>query len=364
MSAALPLGPPATLRFKTLAPRVAGVLLASLLLHGAVLLWAQRELDDAWSSLPPAATTINAQLFVPPAPIAIGDKPQPARRASPRAISQPAPAPPVAAPAESPAPPAEPPAVAAEPVGEAPPIARSEPVAVEPQATREGAAVDQAVVAFPKFGRMTYAMFGGRGLLRIEARTVTEWRVSADRYEASTETHLLTGEPLLAATSSGEVRAASGIAPLRYTEKNRRRAELAANFIWDKREVTFSSTSAAVALADGTQDRLSFQAQLALLAQAFPDRFQPGATVAMNVVGTRDVRLYDFAVVGWEAVRGDDAVIYDTLKLDRPMNPERPDVRIEVWLAPKFKWLPVRVRMNFANGDFGDMLIQEIKFDE
>lgn len=355
MFTTLPLTAAALPRFRTLLPRVAGVLLVSLLLHGTVLLWAQRQLENGWGALPPATTTINAQLFVPPAPITFSDKAQPARRPAQRAITPP---PPVPTRVEAAAPP-EAPLAEALAISEPPATAVSEPIANEP-----ATAVDQAVIAFPRVGRMTYAMFGGRGLLRVEARTVTEWRVTADSYEARTDTVLLTGEPLLAATSSGEVRAASGIAPVRYTEKNRRRAEQAANFQWDKREVTFSSTSVAAGLVDGTQDRLSFQAQLALLAQAFPDRFQPGATIAMNVVGTRDVRLYDFVVVGWEAVRGDDAVIYDTLKLDRPMNPERPDVRIEVWLAPKLKWLPVRLRMNFVNGDFGDMLIQEIKFEE
>ena len=337
-----------------LATRVVAVLLASVLAHALVLLWAQRELDDAWNSLPPAAPIANVQLFVPTAPIAIGERAKPVRRAPERAITAPPASPPEAnAPVEAAPEPPMPEAVAArtEPIADLPPVPPPSPV-------------DKAVVAFPKFGRMTYAMFGGTGILRAEGKTVMEWRVSADRYEATIDTRLPDGDLLISATSSGEVRAASGIAPIRYTEKSRRRAAQAANFIWERREVTFSSTNVPAPLVDGTQDRLSFHAQLALFAQAFPDRFQSGAVIAMNVAGPRDVRLYDFRVTGWEAVRGDDGVIYDTLKLDRPMNPERPDFRIEVWLAPTLRWLPTRIRMTFANGNFGDMLIQEAKFDE
>lgn len=211
---------------------------------------------------------------------------------------------------------------------------------------------------------MIYTTFGGSGILRIQTETVTEWRVTPDHYESRSETRTSDGEVMLLLTSTGKVRADSGIAPVRYTEKSRRRAELAANFVDEEKQITFSSTSTPAPLVDGTQDRLSFQAQLALLAQAFPDRFQPGEVIAMNVAGTRDVRVYDFRVSGWEAVRGEDGKIYDTLKLDRPMNPDRPDVRVEIWLAPKLKWLPARVRLTFANGSFGDSVLREVKFDE
>lgn len=344
------------------AARVIGVLLASLLAHALVLLWAQRELDDGWSTLPPAAPTVTVQLFVPTAPIAIGERARPVRRAPARAITPP----PASASQEQVAdtdPLPEPGRDPAESTPAPPASARTEPIAGVPPSPPPSP-VDSAVVAFPKVGRMTYTTFGGAGIVRLEAKTVTEWRVSPDRYHATSETRGPDGEVLLAATSSGEVRPASGVAPIRYTEKTRRRAEQAANFIWDRHEVTFSSTNMPAPLVEGTQDRLSFQAQLALLAQAFPDRFQPGAVIAMNVVGPRDMRIYDFRVTGWEAVRGDDGTIFDTLKLDRPMNADRPDVRVEMWLAPTLKWLPVRVRFTFANGSFGDSVLLEAKFDE
>lgn len=368
MSASIPL-PPANAAFRVprrawrrLAPRVFGVLLASVSAHALVLLWAQRELDDAWNTLPPSAPAVSVQLFVPPAPIAVGERAQPVRRASPRAITPP---PNLSEAAETSAASA---AVESTRNPSAPSVApptteRTEPMADAPPSPPP-TPVDHAIVAFPKLGRMTYTTFGGIGIARLETTTVTEWRVSTDRYEATSETRGPDGEMLLALTSSGEVRPASGVAPIRYTERTRRRAEQAANFIWDKREVTFSSTSVPVPLVDGTQDRLSFQAQLALLAQAFPDRFLPGAVIAMNVVGPRDVRVYDFHVTGWEAVRGDDGTIFDTLKLDRPMNAERPDMRVEVWLAPSLKWLPVRVRFTFANGYFGDSVLLEAKIDD
>ncbi len=348
--------------------RILGVWVLSALVHLLVLLWAQREMDDAWSTLPAATPTFDVQLFVPSAPIAVGTRAQPARRAPPAQAVAPA------AVSES----TSDPHALTVPVHDEPaaPMPEQAPADTQvdadaapaptptPTPTPTPAPVDSAVVAFPKFGRLVYATFGGTGILRLQTQTVTEWRVSSDRYEASSETRLPDGEVLLALTSAGEVRSEAGIAPVRYTEKSRRRAEQAANFVWAQRQITFSSTQVAAPLVDGTQDRLSFQAQLALLAQAFPDRFQPGAVVAMNVAGPRDVRVYDFRVSGWESVRGDDGVIYDTLKMDRPMSPDKPDVRVEVWLAPKLKWLPARVRLTFANGSFGDSVLREVKFDE
>lgn len=345
-------------RWARYAVRVLGVLLLSALVHLLAMLWAQREMDDAWNTLPPAAPTFDMQLFVPPAPVVLGARAQPARRAATQPPIATPPPPPAAAEAAALTVPEPTPEPTPEPAAQLP-----EPVP-EPTPAAEPPAVSQAVVAFPKLGRMTYSTFGGTGIVRLETLTVTEWHIEAERYTARSQTHTHDGELLLDLTSEGEVRPAMGIAPLRYTEKSRRRAQQAANFIWDKGEVTFSSTSAPAPLLDGTQDRLSFQAQLALLAQAFPDRFQPGEVIAMNVAGPRDVRLYDFRITGWESVRAEDGLIYDTLKLDRPMTAGKPDVRVEVWLAPKLKWLPARMRLTFANGSFGDSVLREVKFDE
>lgn len=344
--------------------RVLAVLAASVALHVWVLDRARTELDF---ELPPPKASVQAELFRLPAPIAVGTPSAAAAappRRPPRAIT--------------------PPAVAAAPVSAPEPITVEQPALPEAPATDEPAMpddvllpsstanalpqevpptpIESVIVSFPKIGRFISDATYVKGLLRVFGTATVEWKIGSDAYEATSVTTDDSGRTLLSLTSSGAVRPDVGVAPLRYTEQRLSRAPVAVNFQYDARKVTFSASSGEFPLNDGVQDQLSFIAQLALLAQAFPERFQPGAPVALEVAGTRNLRIYDFRVTGWEAIRTGAGVI-DALKLDRVVAPDARDARIEVWLAPGFRWLAARMRVTNANGEVIETVLREVQFE-
>lgn len=336
--------------------RVAAILALSIALHLLVLGRARDELDF---ELPPPAQTVQAELFRMPAPIAVKEKaPAPPKRA-PRAITPPTPA----------APPA--------PAEAAPPVAPDAARPPEPQPTEEllpgapanslpqeqpvVAPIDAVVVSFPKVGRFTSDTIYRKGLLQVSGSTQIEWRIGAETYEAKSVTLDDNGRTVLALESQGKVMPAVGVAPVRYTEQRMERAPQAVNFQWDSRKVTFSASTAEFPLNDGVQDQLSFMAQLALLAQAFPDRFQPGMAVAMEVASTRSVRIYDFRVVGWESI-GTPTGTMEALKIERVLPSGVRDARIALWLAPALRWLPARTRTVLPNEDTVETVLKDVWF--
>lgn len=383
--------------------RVAAVLALTLALH----LWAfDRARRELAFELPPLEETVlQAQLFKMPAPVAVAREASPPPRPRPaRAITPPpaAPAPGAAAGIEkSPEPEAPTEPGAAEPEVPTEDAEKPEPEAPSTEATLpeeeeadapDGAAeapagpigptadtllqsapanamgqtlyspLDAVMVSFPRLGRFVSDTRYAKGLLRVLGQTTIEWRIGADRYEATSVTADDSGRTLLTLSSQGGVQPAVGVAPLRYVERRASRAPVAVDFLWDARKVAFSASNAQFPLHDGVQDQLSFMAQLALLAQAFPHRFQPGMPVALEVAGTRNLRVYDLRVVGWEAIRTGTGVI-DVLKLERVIAPGARDARIELWLAPDLHWLPARTRTTLANGEEIETVLREVRFE-
>jgi hypothetical protein len=333
--------------------RVLGLLAASVLLHLLVLGRAREELDF---ELPPPVQTVQAELFRMPAPVAVHEKaPAPPKRA-PRAITPPAA---TAPPPVEPAPDAEPVRPPATPPAE--PVPPTAPESPRPQEPSAATPIDAVVVSFPKVGRFTSDTIYRKGLLQVTGSTQIEWRIGAETYEAKSTTVDDNGRTLLTLESQGNVMPAVGVAPVRYTERRLERAPQAVNFQWDGRRVTFSATSAEFPLNDGVQDQLSFMAQLALLAQAFPDRFQPGMPVAMEVASTRSVRVYDFRVLGWESI-GTPAGTMETLKIERVLPAGARDARIALWLAPSLRWLPARTRTVLPNEDTVETVLKDVWF--
>jgi hypothetical protein len=342
------------------AGRVAAVLLASVALHALVL---QRARDELEFDLPPPSTqTVQVELFRLPAQVAVAQQPAAAPKRAPRAITPPAPA----------AEPAEPaPVASVAPAPEAPPplpsppgdeVLPSGPANALPQEVPV-APIDAVVVSFPKVGRFVSDTIYRKGILEVRGNTTIEWRIGNDAYEASSVTLDADGRRLLTLESRGAVRPAIGIAPERYVEQRLDRARQAVNFQWDARKVTFSAASGEYPLNDGVQDQLSFMAQLALLAQAFPERFQPGMPVALELAGTRNVRVYEFRVIGRETLNLATGAV-ETLKIERVIAPGARDARIALWLAPSLRWLPARTRTVLPNEDIIETVLKDVWFIE
>ena len=337
--------------------RAAWVFALVLLLH----VWALYVFSRGLSAAVPAdatQTTLSVSLLAPPpAPTPKAEPPKPAPRPRSRNAPTitptvvPAPAPePLVEPLPEPPPesPPVPPTVAAEP----PPS----PIAQAPQAP-----LPLGAQALPTKGRIVYRTSYTR-LIGITALTYVDWSIDPDK--ATYELWLRTVDPtgLLDLRSTGTLKS-FGIAPDNYIEKievaNR---ELRANFDWKMSAVSFVGRGASqpMTFAEGTQDPLSLQFHLPLLAQAYPWRFSPGAEVTF-AVARRNVENYSFVVEGFETTRIDGTDVM-TLKIDRKRGPDA-NRRVEIWMAPEFQWLPVRLRFTDTNEEVWDSVLAQLPSD-
>ncbi len=150
-------------------------------------------------------------------------------------------------------------------------------------------------------------------------------------------------------TSRGQL-TSDGLAPLRFSDKYR--SEVAAHFVREKGQITFSANTPDAPLLAGAQDRLSVVLQLAAMIAGDPERFPKASTITLQIIGPRDADIWLFTVEEDEMLNlpgGPQA----TRKLVR--NPRREfDQRVELWLAPALGYLPARIRITEANGDYYD----------
>jgi hypothetical protein len=210
----------------------------------------------------------------------------------------------------------------------------------------------------PTKGRIAYKTTYTR-MRGITALTFVDWTV--DPQNARYELWLRTVDPagLLDLKSAGAIRP-FGIAPEKYIERvdiaNR---ELRAEFDWPANTVSFTGRGAVepTQFGEGVQDPLSLQFHLPLLAQAYPWRFKPGSEVVF-AVARRGVERYAFAVEGYEAVRIDGKDV-SALKIERKRGPDAKR-GVEIWMAPEYQWLPVRLRFIDTNDEVWDSVLAQL----
>ena len=151
---------------------------------------------------------------------------------------------------------------------------------------------------------------------------------------------------------------AAGVAPLRLVERERGRDRRSLGFDRDAGRVRFSGAPGTPAVARGAQDRWSWIAQLAAIAEAQAPRGPPPDHWDLQVAGLRgDVERWTFRVLP----PGDPP---PELADDPPMPGQRApvllhvlrateqpyDLRIEAWLSPALHHLPAGLRMSTPPG--------------
>jgi hypothetical protein len=162
---------------------------------------------------------------------------------------------------------------------------------------------------------------------------------------------------------------AAGLAPLRLVERERGRDKRALDFDREGHSVRFSGASGTLPVAPGAQDRWSWVAQLAAIAEAAALRGRAVGPWHLQVAGLRgEVERWTFRVLP----AGDPPA-----ELRRPGNqpsdsedrapallhvlraPERPyDLRIEAWLSPSLHHFPAGLRMSTPPGPWSLALWQ------
>ncbi|HVE54516.1 MAG TPA: DUF3108 domain-containing protein [Ramlibacter sp.] len=260
---------------------------------------------------------------------------------------------PAVAPAAAPAPVAVAPAVAPQP---RPPQAPARRPAPRPgqaaQAQAQGteplpaAAPSQPVVAVAILppARLHYQLEVQSRGTTLTGQALLEWRHDGQDYEARLE---LTAPGFRGRSqrSTGRI-TAQGLAPAYFAD--RYRGEQATHFDRAQDRVVFSSNRPEAALVEGMQDRLSVVLQLAALVAGDPGRFAPGTQVAVPTAGTREAEPWIFTVHAEEDLALPGGTVR-ALKLQKDRRREY-DQRIELWLAPRMAYAPVRLRLTNPDG--------------
>ena len=139
---------------------------------------------------------------------------------------------------------------------------------------------------------------------------------------------------------------ASGLAPLRHTERRLKRSERAVSFVRDQGapRILFSAREGDEPLRPGAQDRLSWIAQLATRMASPPGGdWRPGSSLAMDVASTGgDVQRWVFTIEGREAS--------GLWHLRREPDSLR-DTRAEVWIDARQQHWPVRIQLTEPSGE-------------
>lgn len=228
-------------------------------------------------------------------------------------------------------------------VASAPLPPEPEPV-IAPRPPREKP-VKFSADGLPGSTRLIYKVLANKFPYSLSGELV--WRQEEQQYQASLSFGAF-GQTRTQ-TSRGRI-GASGLEPERFSDKFR--SEVAAHFNWSQGKVTFSANTPDAPLLSGAQDRLSVLVQLAALVAGAPQAFPPATTLTLQTVGPRDADLWLFTVGGMEALVLPGGTVQG-LKLTR--NPRQPyDQQVDIWLAPELGYLPARIRILEANGDFID----------
>lgn len=178
-------------------------------------------------------------------------------------------------------------------------------------------------------------------------------------YSIVTETRVMLFGKILDASSYGNIDE-YGLAPDKFVEKRFGKTESISRFDRVKKTLQFTESAETYPIKGGEQDRTSATWQLVTLARAGADKFIAGSEWKMFVAGRRDAETWSFKVAGTEDLAtplGELATVH----IIKAPPPDSKGQQLEIWLAPKLDWYPVRLKFSDADGDQVDQLISSIR---
>jgi len=218
----------------------------------------------------------------------------------------------------------------------------------------------------PPSTTLRYALAQSAAAASAAGAAEIEWRRDAGAFSLRVATRV-DGRPPREWQSVGGFDAA-GLAPVRLVERDDGRDKRAVNFDRDGARVRFSGASGALAIAPGAQDRWSWVAQLAAIAEADARRAPrrggadaPARQWDLQVASLRgELERWTFRELPTGELPAElrapgkerpsaDGRAPDLLHVLRA--PVRPyDLRIEAWLSPSLHHLPAGLRMSTPPG--------------
>ncbi|MGZ3238222.1 MAG: DUF3108 domain-containing protein, partial [Burkholderiaceae bacterium] len=151
----------------------------------------------------------------------------------------------------------------------------------------------------------------------------------------------------------------SGIAPLLYTEKSSNKSATNTHFQRERNIISFSSSTVSYPRQGGEQDRASIIWQLAGIGRGMPEKFLTGADFEIFVAGVRDGETWRIHVIAEEEIDIPTGKI-STWHLVRTPRPGTYEQQLDIWLAPRQAWYPVKLRYTQTNGDALDMSLIKV----
>ena len=233
--------------------------------------------------------------------------------------------------------------------------------AEEPAPAPEPAPGIPAARRLPHKGQISYELFLGNDKFNV-GRTLQTWTLDDDRYRL-TSVSQTTGLASLFARQSLEYVSvgkltAAGLQPEYFgTERLRsgRTEAVSARFDWKDRTVTFGEPQRNANLAANAQDVISFMYQLGLLPM------KPGP-IEIPVTNGWKYERYEL-VVGNEQTLTTPFGDVQAVPVKQVRRPG--EESIELWLAPQYRWLPVRIRFFNRDGEpAGEQLVNNIRVSD
>lgn len=213
-------------------------------------------------------------------------------------------------------------------------------------------------VNVPPSAELSYSIKARESGIQLEGNAQVRWTASAKQFAVTSEARAMLLGKILDSKSEGAIDA-HGLAPASFTEKRFRKEATTTTFDRGTHTIRFSSSGQTYPIKGGEQDRNSAIWQLIAVARAAGAKFKPGSEWTFFVAGQRDADPWTFKVLGQEKIRTPLGEL-DTLHVEKAPPPDSKEQRVDIWLAPKQEWYPVRLRYSEPDGDFIEQTLEQI----
>ena len=226
-----------------------------------------------------------------------------------------------------------------------------------------GLAIAATEINPPPSAELSYIIKAKQKGIPVSGEANVKWQLGssngAQSYSVITETRVILFGKILDASSFGHIDT-HGLAPDKFVEKRFGKTESVTRFDRNTKTLHFTESTQTYTIKGGEQDRTSATWQLVTMARAAADQFITGSEWKMFVAGRRDAEDWSFKVAGTETVAtplGDFSAVH----FIKAPPPDSKDQQLEIWLAPKLEWYPIRLKFSDADGDHVDQLLGSIR---